>query len=178
MQTENTMIASLYIPIIGKNITQEYIIKCFHEHNIGNVERVDFVINKVKNRREAFVHFSEWYNTAASNNLRSQLETSSKTGQHCRFIYNGTQFWPLHLNKKPLDKNSPQRKSNSVYELEERILNIEKAMEQLSFMTKLHDANIRYILHKNGNGETSDGAPQSKRLKTENTSSISSMIGI
>ena len=174
MQTENTMIASLYIPVINANVTEEYITKCFHQHNIGKVERVDFVLNKAKLRREAFVHFSEWYATDAANQLKAQLEISSTTGQNCRFMYNGSNYWPLLLNKKPLDKNSPDRKANSVYELEERLSNIEKSMEQLSFMTKLHDANIRYILRKNTSGETNSVVPQIKRFKTEDGTSASS----
>ena len=77
--------------------------------------------------------------------------------------------------KNPLNKNNPERKSNSVYELEERILIIEKSIEQLSFMGKLHDANIRYILHKNTNGGSSSVVPQIKRFKTEDGASSSSL---
>lgn len=174
MHSESNMVNSLYIPVINANVTQEYIAECFHAHNIGKVERVDFVINKAKLRREAFVHFSEWYSTDPANQLNAQLEITSATGQNCRFMYNGTNYWPLLPNKKPLDKNNPDRKSNSVYELEERLSNIEKSMEQLSFMTKLHDANIQYILRKNTNGESNDVAPQIKRFKTEDGVSSSS----
>ena len=174
MDCDSNMVSSLYIPIINANITQEYIIKCFHEHNIGKVERVDFVLNKAKLRREAFVHFSDWYTSDASNRLKAELEITSATGQNCRFMYNGTNYWPLLLNKKPVDKNNPERKSNSVYELEERLSNIEKSMEQLSFMTRVHDANIRYILRKNTRGETNNVTPQIKRFKTDDASSVSS----
>ena len=174
MQSDSNMAPSLYIPVINANVTEEYIAKCFHEHNIGKVERVDFVVNKAKLRREAFVHFSEWYTRDATNQLKAQLEISVSTGQNCRFMYNGSNYWPLLVNKKPLDKNSPDRKANSVYEIEERISNIEKSMEQLSFMTKLHDANIRYILRKNTTGETNSIAPQIKRFKTEEGTSASS----
>ena len=174
MQSESNMVTSLYIPVINANVTHEYIAKCFHEHNIGKVERVDFVLNKAKLRREAFVHFSEWYTSDATNQLKAQLEISSATGEKCRFMYNGTNYWPLLVNKKPLDKNNPHRKSNSVYELEERLSNIENSMEQLSFMTKLHDANIRYILRKNTSGETNSITPQIKRFKTEDGCSASS----
>ncbi len=70
----NTMVASLYIPIIKPDITDEFIQKCFHEHNIGKVSHVDFVFNKQKSRREAFVHFSEWYDTEIANKLKHKLE--------------------------------------------------------------------------------------------------------
>ena len=175
MQNNSTMVASLYIPIINAGITQEYIAKCFLSCNIGIVSHVDFVLNKVKHRREAFVHFSEWYNNDSANKLKKELLTSSTEGKQCRFTYNGAQYWPLRLNKNPLNKNNPERKSNSVYELEERILMIEKSIEQLSFMGKLHDANIRYILHKNTNGGSSSVVPQIKRFKTEDGASSSSL---
>ena len=174
MQTEINMFTSIYIPVINSDITEEYIAKCFHEHNIGKVERVDFVVNKLKSRREGFVHFLEWYNSDASNQLKSQLENSSETGQNCRFTYNGTNYWPLLLNKNPLDKNNPERKSNSVYELEDRISNIEKRIEQLSFMTKLHDANIRYILDKYTNAQSFNVEQHIKRLKTDEGNYVSS----
>ena len=51
---------SLYVPVINKSIDEKYIKECFIKKNIGNVYRVDFVINKQKNRREAFIYFSEY----------------------------------------------------------------------------------------------------------------------
>jgi hypothetical protein len=160
MQTESTMIASLYIPIVNSETTDEYIGKCFNEKNIGKVSRVDFVFNKEKQRREAFVHFSEWFNTDQANRLKTELETNIANGKKCRFIYNKNMYWPILINKNPLDKSSPERKSNGVYEIEERINTIEKNIERLSFMTNLHDANIRYIVRRS-NSESN------KRLKTE-----------
>lgn len=163
-----TMVASLYIPIIGKDITHDYIAKCFHDNNIGKVCHVDFVLNKQKLRREAFIHFSEWYTSETANQLKAQLEIASGTGQNCRIMHSGTNYWPLLLNKKPLEKDSPLKKSNSVYEIEDRILNIERMLERLTFMSKLHDANIRYILQKsNVDGVNHENGMQTKRMKTE-----------
>ncbi len=166
--TEMPMMTSLYIPIIGKDITEEYVIKCFHDNNIGKVSHVDFVLNKEKKlRREAFVHFSEWYHTEQANQLKSQLDIAKATCQRCQILHNGTNYWPLLLNKNPLEKNSPLKKPNNVYEFEERILYIERQMEKLSFMTKVHDANIRYIL-RNGNEDMVNNNPlQVKRMKTD-----------
>lgn len=163
-----TMVASLYIPIIGKDITHDYVAKCFHDNNIGKVCHVDFVLNKQKLRREAFIHFSEWYTSEPANQLKAQLEIASATGQNCRIMHSGTNYWPLLLNKNPLEKDSPLKKSNSVYEIEDRILNIERMLERLTFMSKLHDANIRYILQKSNNdGVNPENGMQTKRMKTE-----------
>lgn len=164
----NTMVASLYIPIIKPDITHEFIQKCFHEHDIGKVSHVDFVFNKQKSRREAFVHFSEWYNTENADNLKYKLENSSLSGEKCRFVYNTelSQYWPILINKKPLEKNSPERRSNDVYIIEERIQTIENSIKRLSFMSNVHDANIRYILrHSNTEGCDLE-MPKVKRLKT------------
>lgn len=174
MQCDTTMVTSIYIPFMDNTTTSDYITKCFHEKNVGKVDHVDFVINKQKHRREAFVHFSEWYNTDDAVKLKGDLEVNQVTGKQCRFVHNGSQYWPILLNKKPLEKNSPERKSNSVYELEERLLNIEKSMEQLSFMTKMHDANIRYILLRTTENTTNSDENPMKRLRT--TSSAASVM--
>ena len=171
MLSNNSMMSSIYIPIIGTNISQEYIANVFQEKNIGLVSRVDFVLNKIKNRREAFVHFSEWYNTNEANQLKYNLEKTSN--EKCRFIYSGNNYWPILLNKNPVEKNNPNRKSNSVYEIEDRINSLEKNIKDLSFMTKLHDANIRYILHKS-NSDTiiNQNVPNIKRFKSDNGISL------
>lgn len=171
------MAASLYIPVIGKNVSSHFVAKKFLEANIGNVERVDFVVNKVKGRREAFVHFSEWFNSDTANKLKSQLDNSMSSGEQCQFKYNNHshQYWPLLINKKPLAKDSTERKSNDVYDvenvLEDRIADIQKQFEQLTFMTKLHDANIRFILHNLNRDEPSH--PELKRFKSaESTATV------
>ena len=171
------MAASLYIPVIGKNVSADFVAKKFLEANIGNVERVDFVVNKIKGRREAFVHFSEWFASDTASKLKTQLEISMSTGQQCQFKYNNdsSQYWPLLINKKPLAKDSPERKSNDVYDvesgLEDRIAALQKQIEQLTFITKLHDANIRFILHNLNRDEQAH--PVLKRFKSaEATASV------
>lgn len=88
-------VLSLYIPVI-RNTSEEYIIKMFKTHNIGKVMRVDFVYNKAKNRREAFVHFDEWFTSEESKQLKNDiLDPNTKT----QFKYHGEKFWPLLVNK-------------------------------------------------------------------------------
>tara|TARA_Y100000591_G_scaffold189799_1_gene164132 strand:- start:6764 stop:7369 length:606 start_codon:yes stop_codon:yes gene_type:complete len=166
MSSENCVNQSIYIPVIGKEISEKYMKRCFKEKNIGEVDRVDFVLNKNKMRREAFVHFSKWYNTPDANSLMADL-SNPETKTH--FVYKGTSYWPILPNKNPVERNSYERKSTSVYELEDRINIIEKTMEQLSFVSKVHDANIRYILRKSDKGETSTNVSsvQIKRQKTD-----------
>ena len=93
---------SLYIPIISESTSETYIKKMFLSKNIGTVLRVDFVKNKVKNRREAFIHFDEWFDSEESKKLKEDiLNPDSNT----RFKYtNGEKFWPLLVNKNPHNK--------------------------------------------------------------------------
>ena len=99
-------VLSLYIPII-RNTSEEYIIKMFKTHNIGKVMRVDFVYNKVKNRREAFVHFDEWFTNEESKQLQNDiLDPNTRT----QFKYHGEKFWPLLVNK-----NAHKRVENPNY---------------------------------------------------------------
>ena len=101
-------VLSLYIPIIN-NTSEDYIIKMFELHNIGIVMRVDFVFNKTKKRREAFVHFDEWFTSDESKQLQEDiLDPNTKT----QFKYCGEKFWPLLVNK-----NAHTRVDNPNYEI-------------------------------------------------------------
>lgn len=108
--TSSSSVLSLYIPIISDSTSETYIKKMFVSKNIGKVLRVDFVKNKAKNRREAFIHFDEWFDSEESKKLKDDiLNPESKT----RFKYsNGDKFWPLLVNK-----NAHNRVANPNYEV-------------------------------------------------------------
>lgn len=97
--TSTSSYLSIYIPIISESTSEEYIKKMFNSNKIGKIMRVDFVKNKNKNRREAFVHFHEWFDTDESKKLQEDiLNPNSKT----RFKYlNTNKYWPLLVNKNP-----------------------------------------------------------------------------
>jgi hypothetical protein len=101
---------SLYIPIISDTISDKYIKKTFKDHNIGTILKVDFVKNKEKNRREAFVHFDEWFTTEESKKLQEDLKNpETKT----RFKYTeSNKYWPLLVNN-----NAHKRVKNPKYEM-------------------------------------------------------------
>lgn len=102
-------VLSLYIPVIDAETSEQYIIKMFQDHNIGKVMRVDFVKNTVKNRREAFLHFDEWFDNDVSKALREDiLDPTTKS----RLVYSGSKFWPLLVNK-----NAHSRVPNPNYEV-------------------------------------------------------------
>ena len=140
---------SFYIPVIADGIKEDFVAKVFKHKNIGVVERVDFVLNKQKVRREAFVHFKEYFNNPDSMAIKTAITSAQQTSPPTpfKFYYKEGRFWALLLNKNP-STTLATRKETNVYALEEQISAIKKEMDKLSFMTKVHDANIRYILKK------------------------------
>ena len=95
---------SLYIPVISKSITEEFIIKVFLDKNIGKILRVDFVYNKVKDRREAFLHFDEWFGSNESSSLKEDIQDPKTKTQ---FVYSvSNKFWPLLVNRNAHTRNN------------------------------------------------------------------------
>tara|TARA_B100001093_G_scaffold295960_1_gene282234 strand:- start:926 stop:1399 length:474 start_codon:yes stop_codon:yes gene_type:complete len=106
----SSSVLSLYIPVISVFTTEAYIKKIFKNKKIGKVLKVDFVKNIEKNRREAFIHFDEWFDTNEAKKLKEDVNTENKKTQ---FIYNETgKFWPLLVNKNP-----HKRVNNPKYEM-------------------------------------------------------------
>jgi|TARA_B110000858_G_scaffold90765_1_gene104890 hypothetical protein len=95
---------SLYIPIIHDNDTELNIKTVFKTQMFGQVDHVDFVRNKVKNRREAFVHFKVWYdNDAVSEFIKCLNNPETKT----RIYHTDNKFWPVLVNRN----NNPENKN-------------------------------------------------------------------
>jgi hypothetical protein len=108
--SSQTEVLSLYMPCGIMNFhTEEYIITQFREHNIGKVMRVDFVNNVKVNRREAFVHFDEWFDNEKSLALQENIKNRDIKS---RFVYQGKKFWPLLVNA-----NAHRRVTNDDYEV-------------------------------------------------------------
>ena len=100
---------SIYIPVVQNHVTESYIKRQFIDHNIGKIMRVDFVKNLEKNRREAFLHFDEWFDNEKSRTLQEDIKNpETKT----RFVYHNTKFFPLLVNK-----NAHRRVNNPAYEV-------------------------------------------------------------
>ena len=129
---------SLYIPIISESISEAYIKKMFLMNNIGRIKRVDFVKNKEKNRREAFIHFNEWFNTDEAKELKKDiLDNSSKT----KFKYGpSSNYWPLLVNI-----NANKKINNPKYETlsKEEILKTHK--QALNLGSKIKQANNKKV---------------------------------
>ena len=109
--SSQTEVLSLYIPSgIMSYHTEEYITKQFIDHKIGKIMRVDFVKNIAKGgRREAFVHFDEWFDNDVSSAFQENVKNIDIK---FRFVYKPGKFWPVLVNK-----NAHRRVTNSDYEV-------------------------------------------------------------
>ena len=129
---------SLYIPIISESISEAYIKKMFLMNNIGKIKRVDFVKNKEKTRREAFIHFNEWFDTDEAKKLKKDiLDSSSKT----KFKYGpSSNYWPLLVNI-----NANRKINNPKYETlsKEEILKTHKQV--LNLGSTIKEANNKKV---------------------------------
>lgn len=141
-----SQLSSLYIPHIN-NVDEKYIMRAFQLMHIGDVSRVDFVINREKQRREAFVHFAQWYNTDESCRLREDIINPDT---QTRFVHRANNYWPLLINKNP----TARPKSNETYDIEKRIEAIQSQIASLGFMANVHDANIRFLLKRTNQHQT------------------------
>jgi hypothetical protein len=63
---------SLYLPSINSTITFEHLKDIFTKNKIGVVSRVDFVYN-TKGVRQAFVHFSMWFDSEYTRTLQNKI---------------------------------------------------------------------------------------------------------
>ena len=126
-------VLSLYVPVIQNHITEAYITRQFLDHNIGKVMRVDFVKNISKNRREAFIHFDEWFDNEKSNELQNDIKNPNTT---TRFVYHHTKFFPLLVNK-----NAHRRVNNPMYEII-KSEDVKKTSKELVSISNDKDTNV------------------------------------
>jgi hypothetical protein len=85
---------SLYIPFVRDDVTLETFRDTFHQRNIGEVSTVDLIYKADTPLRDAFVHFSFFYNTKEAYEFQLTLESE----QRLRIYYNDTTFWSISKN--------------------------------------------------------------------------------
>ena len=152
------MVNSLYIPIIGTSITEDFIKEAFLKKSIGNVARVDFVFNKIKKRREAFIHFNSLFKNESVKVFMQDIENPFS---QAKFYYTEDKYWPCYINKNP----NNNKVSNEKYLIEEDIKDIREKIDKLVMITKMQDSHIKYILHQNGHIRVPE-AKKSKAMPT------------
>lgn len=152
---------SIYIPRIPSSITEEYVVRMFSLHVIGDVRRVDFApINKLPGFGEhddapfccAFVHFNHFYNTLTTQQIINVL--NNENGCY-HFYYDASNiYWILVKNHRPIPDtvmNKHQIVENARVlerQMKQQSFQIEKQQqiisEQMGYIDKMQ--NVLYIL--------------------------------
>ena len=164
--SSNQNVKSLYIPIISSFINEDFVKHSFNIKNIATIDRVDFVFNNAKGRREAFVHILSWRENKDSKNMRNALIKKN----NYKFYFheeNKTMFWPILINKNPLDANSPNRVSNNSYTIEERVNSMNEHLNALQSIALSHSAMLHTM-----NVEDNQSNKRQRSNEQENNSSI------
>ena len=102
---------SLYIPIVHDNDTELKIKTVIKTQQFGEVDHVDFVRNKVKNRREAFVHFKVWYD---NDNVAEFIKCLNNPETKTRIYHTNNKFWPVLVNRNTNPENKNPNYINEV----------------------------------------------------------------
>lgn len=90
---------SLYVPVLSDDyLTEEFMKSIFLKKELGIVDHVDFVKNLEKNRNEAFIHFSKWFDTDKVKNFQKDVKDKNiKT----KVYYTENKFIPVLENTNP-----------------------------------------------------------------------------
>ena len=127
---------SIYIPFVHVSCTEQEIKNVFKTLLIGEVERVDFVVknNNVAKYFMCFVHFKEFYNNQAANNIIQKLEN----GEEARIVYNDPYYWALYKNKNP-SSNNLEKKLDCAFmmieDLQSTVLELKRTISNLEIKT-------------------------------------------
>ena len=133
---------SLYIPIINSFVNEDFVKHSFDVKNIATIERVDFVFNNAKGRREAFVHILTWKDGKDSTKMKNSLIKKN----NYKFYFhldNKSMFWPLLINKNPLSIDSPNRVSTNNYTIEERVNTMTQHLNALQSIALNHSVMLQ-----------------------------------
>lgn len=155
---------SLYIPIISSFINEEFVKHSFDVKNIATIERVDFVFNNAKGRREAFVHILTWKDGKDSTKMKNALIKKN----NYKFYFhqdNKSMFWPILINKNPLSVDSPNRVSTNNYTIEQRVNTMTQHLNALQSIALNHSAMLQEM---NMEGNTSNKRQRSNNQEYNN----------
>ena len=115
LQDKMSTVLSLYIPIVSEKCSENYMKTVFVEKKIGKIMRVDFVENITKKRREAFIHFDEWYESEECKKLKDDIMNPTSI---TKLYHTNDRFWPILVNKNAHKRNiNPDYKILSSHEV-------------------------------------------------------------
>lgn len=177
-QFDNTL--SLYIPIISDLVTEMQIKNTFKNLEIGNVSRVDFINKTVSSgiiKKQAFVHFDNWFDTLTAKNLQTSIVDSNI---NAKLVYDDPKFWPLlpAHNPEPEQPEHAKEENQKTIEMiimKNKIQELEKIIDSLNIKNCIHEENIKSLMEyktpsinnswENLSGELYSQSEQNKRMK-------------
>lgn len=123
------MTYSIYIPRVFKNIPNKKIIDTFESFNLGKISTIDVLNKEGKNDtyKMVFIHFTEWFDNPAANNLRDKIDNKH---QHAKLVYDDPWYWILLPNQSNYVKSTPFVKEEKKINLNEMYTNSLKIFEQ------------------------------------------------
>lgn len=164
---------SIYIPRVHNDshakthheCLEDLMTSCFHKLDIGRVSHIDFVHipgpkGKPSSFSKAFVHFSEWYPSHFSYELRTLLDKDISAvrgvdqGPPTQVMYDESHYWILKPNKSHInDRTKIGSLEKQVDELTTKLSTykdlLESATSQLSRMTSCdNSSNIEELPYK------------------------------
>ena len=86
------MTLSICIPMVEDHINKKNLYDTFKKHNWGEINRIDLV--KVKNKQRAFIHYHYWYNNNKSNFVYNLLNNDKDV----KIIYDYPWYWKCVKN--------------------------------------------------------------------------------
>lgn len=142
---------SLYIPYVYS--TEDEIINTFKTLELGIVKRVDLVSRGLDTTNNmAFIHMEYWNETQLVENLQKKIIS---TDMEARVIYDDPKYWILLPNKNPIVNKPTEEIENLkteianlrdiIGELTESLSQVKLDNKNTTWVTKLHDANIKYM---------------------------------
>ena len=91
---------SICIPRLKSFIYYTNVKTCFEKLNIGTIERIDIVNNKLSRTKKAFIHLSELNDTENETKIYKLLNEKKSF----KLVYSFPWFWKCYLSELPKDK--------------------------------------------------------------------------
>lgn len=166
--------ASLYIPRMSVDHTEESVAYYMREHRIGTVSHVDFtpihqkpgfteIIGQVV--KSAFVHFSDpWLCTDQQyhfpsiyqknpNDTPCRFWNNIASGQHCKITISSDEFWLCFKNKNPVQRT---------------MMNVHQIVENGRYLEGIVEAQAKHINQQNEKLELLEAKLQNVTTQMDN----------
>jgi hypothetical protein len=102
-----SVITSIYLPYIQKNINAEFIAHIFERNDIAQVSRIAIEFNKKTKKSCAYIAIDSWRDTENAYNFIARLKNPNK---EARIVYKDDDWWVAEINYLPHKLYSSNKK--------------------------------------------------------------------